>query len=65
MLSASLLTACGKTEEETSAEGFSPRLDTEQAESIDVAGFFGNYEAFDSVVNSFNEIYPNVTVNYE
>lgn len=66
MLSASMLTACGKTAEETSAsEGFSPRLDTEQAENIDVAGFFGNYEAFDSVVNSFNEIYPNVTVNYE
>lgn len=63
VLSASLLTACGKTE--GTSEGFSPRLDTEQAESIDVAGFFGNYEAFDSVVNSFNEIYPNVTVNYE
>lgn len=61
VLSASLMTACSDKKE----EGFSPRLDTEQKTSIDVAGFFGNYEAFDAVVNSFNEIYPNVTVNYE
>lgn len=62
LLSASLLSACGKTEE---TEGFSPRLDTEKASSIDISGFFGNYEALDAVINSFNEIYPNVTFNYE
>lgn len=62
ILSAAVFTACGKSEE---AKGFSPRLDTEAATNIDIAGFFGNYEALDAVTNSFNEIYPNVTFSYE
>jgi len=61
-VSVSLMTACGKTEE---AEGFVPRLDTQAEITIDIAGFFGNYEALDAVTNSFNEIYPNVSFGYE
>lgn len=62
ILSASIFSACGKTEEPSV---FAPRLDTEKASTIDIAGFFGNYEALDAVTNSFNEIYPNITFNYE
>ena len=62
ILSAAVFTACGKSEE---AKGFAHRLDTEAATNIDIAGFFGNYEALDAVTNSFNEIYPNVTLSYE
>lgn len=55
------LTACSKDE----PEGFSPKLDTEKKVTLDIAGFFGNFEALDQVVNNFNEYYPNVTVSYE
>lgn len=61
-VSVSLMTACGKAEE---AEGFVPRLDTQAEITIDIAGFFGNYEALDAVTNSFNKIYPNVSFGYE
>ena len=44
---------------------FQPQLDTEKAVTLSAAGFFGNFEALDQVVNAFNEYYPNVTVNYE
>ena len=45
--------------------GFVPKLDTDAAVTLDIAGFFGNFEALDQVVNNFNEYYPNVTINYE
>lgn len=45
--------------------GFVPQLDTEAEVTLDVSGFFGNFEALDQVVNNFNEYYPNVTVSYE
>lgn len=59
------LTACGsKTEPEPQA-AFTPRLDTEAQLELNVAGFMGNFEALDQVINSFNEYYPNITVAYE
>lgn len=44
---------------------FVPGLDTEKAVSLDVAAFFGNFEALDQVINHFNEFYPQVTITYE
>lgn len=43
---------------------FVPRLDTEATVTIDIASFFGNFEALDQVINHFNEFYPNVTIDY-
>lgn len=45
--------------------GFAPRLDTQTSVSLDAGVFFGNFEALDQVINSFNEFYPNVTISYE
>ena len=71
------LTACGTTaapaasaENTTAAapaqaEGFTPALDTDTAATLEIAGFMGNYEALDQVINAFNEIYPNVVFNYD
>lgn len=61
---------CGKSTETDQTEGkaeagFSPSLDTEESVELEIAGFMANFEALDQVVNDFNEIYPNVTVNYE
>lgn len=44
---------------------FVPALDTTGEVTIDVASFFGNFEALDQVINHFNTFYPNVTVSYE
>lgn len=55
---------CGKAETKESA-GFTPRLDTEEPVNLEIAGFMGNFEALDQVINNFNEYYPNVTVSYE
>lgn len=44
---------------------FEPQLDTSAAVELNVAGFFGNFEALDQVLNAFNEYYPNVTLSYE
>ena len=44
---------------------FEPRLDTSASVSLEVSGFFGNFEALDQVINDFNAYYPNVTVSYE
>lgn len=57
-------TETDNTEKEAEA-GFSPSLDTETPVELEIAGFMANFEALDQVVNDFNEIYPNVTVNYE
>lgn len=48
-----------------SEEGFTPALDTEAEGTLEIAGFMGNFEALDQVVNNFNEYYPNITVSYE
>ena len=57
-----LTTGCGAKEEST---GFQPKLDTKASVQLDVAGFFGNFEALDQVTNDFNQYYPNVTFNYQ
>lgn len=48
----------------TNAE-FVPSLDEQTSATIDIAGFMGNFEALDEVINAFNEIYPNVTFSYD
>lgn len=53
------------TEQEEKTDGFSPSLDTEASEELEIAGFMANFEALDQVINDFNEIYPNVSINYE
>ena len=70
-----LLTACSsqKTPDVQPAPGsgtaaggeFVPQLDTDAAVDLDAAVFFGNFEAFDQVINHFNEYYPHVTITYE
>ena len=57
-----MTTGCGAKEEPT---GFQPKLDTKASVQLDVAGFFGNFEALDQVTNDFNQYYPNVIFNYQ
>jgi len=61
------LTACGTATTDDSAKNkeFIPRLDTEEAATVEIAGFMGNFEALDQVMNAFNEIYPNVVFTYD
>lgn len=56
-------TGCGADKNESGE--FEPKLDTEAAVSIEISGFFGNFEALDQVEANFNEYYPNVTFSYE
>ena len=68
LLSAMALTACSgkpKETETTASAAFTPKLDAEKAVNLEIAGFFGNFEALDQVINHFNEYYPNVTTTYE
>lgn len=46
-------------------DGFTPSLDTEKDGTLEIAGFMGNFEALDQVVNNFNEYYPNIAISYE
>ncbi len=61
------LTACSspnsKTEDKKAE--FTPKLDTQTTATLEIAGFMGNFEALDQIMNSFNEIYPNVTFTYD
>ena len=57
--------AAGAQQAEAEQTEFVPSLDTDTALNLEVAGFFGNFEALDQVMNAFNEYYPNVTVTYE
>lgn len=60
------LTACGNTTNSTvKKDTFTPRLDTQQTDTLEIAGFMGNFEALDQAINAFNEIYPNVTFLYD
>ena len=58
-------TGSGTTEKESSAEGFTPRLDTEAEVSLNVVGSYSNFEALEQVIADFNEYYPNVEITYE
>ena len=58
------MTACGgKGSKEADGE-FSPKLDTNTACSITIAGSYDNFEALEAEFDSFNEIYPNVQLSY-
>lgn len=68
MLTLGAFTGCGtkkESEEPKTEEKFIPALSTEKTVDLDIAGFMGNFESFDQVVNDFNEYYPNVTIHYE
>lgn len=66
LMTALMLTGCGAKKEKTEeTAAFSPRLDTESSENVEIAGFMGNFEALDQVINAFNEIYPNVVFTYD
>jgi len=55
------LTACGsKKQEATTAEGFTPALDTSVSGHISVVGGYNNFEALEAEFDRFNEYYPNV-----
>lgn len=65
-LTALTVMGCGQKNDEKKTEtAFIPSLDTERNVTLEVAGFLGNFEALDQVVNDFNEYYPNVSVSYE
>ncbi len=49
----------------TKQKEFEPSLDTDMTETLEIAGFMGNFEALDQVMDEFNEIYPNVTFSYD
>lgn len=60
-----LLSACStpkKAADKTAA--FVPKLDTQKNVELGCAVFFGNFEAFDQVINDFNKFYPNVKISY-
>lgn len=45
-------------------QGFAPRLDTGAEAEFSIIGGLNNFEALEAVINDFNEIYPNCTINY-
>ena len=47
-----------------SAGAFQPILDTDTSCTITVIGSYSNFEALEAEFNSFNDIYPNVELNY-
>lgn len=44
---------------------FSPQLNTDEKLTLNILGYFGNFEALDSVTNDFNKYYPNISFNYQ
>ena len=60
------LTACSSKQADTTNDNeFTPSLDTQTTEILEISGFMGNFEALDQVMNAFNEYYPNVTFTYD
>ena len=51
-------------QETTSAEGFSPALDTSAECQIRVSGSYDNFEALEAEFDRFNEYYPNVELMF-
>ena len=59
------LAACGsKKQEATTAEGFTPALDTSMDCHISIAGGYDNFEALETEFDRFNEYYPNAELVY-
>lgn len=44
---------------------FSPQLNTDEKLTLNILGYFGNFEALDDVTNDFNKYYPNISFNYQ
>ncbi len=62
---AALGAGCAEKEPGNTDDGaFLPRLDTSAGKEIELASFFGNFEALDKVINDFNEFYPGVKITY-
>lgn len=70
MAAAVLLTGCGaaapaQSEASSAKEAvFTPSLDTSATASIEVRGSWQNFEALEAAAADWNEIYPNVSINY-
>lgn len=70
VLAAAMLSGCQaaapavQSTASASEAGFTPSLDTNASAVIDVRGSWANFEALEAVADDWNEIYPNVTVNY-
>lgn len=61
------LSGCGgekKEQEQTGSAAFSPSMDKDAEAQIRVQGSWSNFEALEEAVKDWNEIYPNVTVEY-
>lgn len=56
--------AQAQTQAEAQQQSFEPRLDTQAQVEFDIVGALNNFEALEAVINDFNEVYPNCTVNY-
>lgn len=44
---------------------FYPQLNTDEKLTLNILGYFGNFEALDAVTNDFNKYYPNISFNYQ
>lgn len=44
---------------------FSPQLNTDEKLTLNILGYFGNFEALDAVTNDLNKYYPNISFNYQ
>jgi len=58
------LAACGSKPQAETGSGFKPALDTKTDCRITVVGSYDNFEALEAEFVRFNEIYPNVQLNY-
>lgn len=62
MISLTAFAGCGS--ESSESEGFTPSMDKEASAVINISGSWSNFEAIEAAAADWNEIYPNVTVNY-
>ena len=66
---AGCLTGCGTSapaasQAEAEAAGFAPSMDTSAELTLEVYGSWSNFEALEAAAADWNEIYPNVLINY-
>lgn len=64
-----VLSGCGSEADKNTADKveetkFAPSMDTKETAEIRVQGSWSNFEALEAAVIDWNEIYPNVTVEY-
>lgn len=67
VLLATTLCGCGNANADSSnvqEKEFVPSLDTSAKATIEVKGSWSNFEALEAVAADFNEIYPDITINY-